>query len=91
MRVKDLLELLDHADPEATVVVSLGFYQGSVDAAHAFHLGGSVSRIGRPGTYYGVPVGGHANSTGDSIAFDDNGDFVILEAQAGHISEGADQ
>ncbi len=91
MKVKDLLELLNHADPEATVVVSLGFDQGNVDAAHAIHLGESVAHLGRPGTYYGVPVGGHANSTGDSIAFDDNGDFVILEAQAGHISEEADQ
>lgn len=89
MKAKDLLRLLKHADPEATVILSLGFNQGNVDAYHAIHLGERWAHLGRPGTYYGVPVGGHANSTGDRITVDDNGDFVMLEAQAGHISEEA--
>ena len=79
MKIRELIEKLQACDPEAEVLLSLEFNRANIDPDHIASNASS--------SYACIDLGALANSIGERIAVSDNGDFVILEAQAGHISE----
>lgn len=80
MKIRDLIENLQACDPEAEVLLSLEFNRANLDPDQIIDDGYVKFAF--------VPLGSQANSIDERIAVSDNGGFVILEAQAGHISEG---
>jgi hypothetical protein len=87
MKIRDLIENLQACDPEAEVSLSLEFNRENLDPDQIVDDGNVLFAF--------VPVGSHANSIGERrrrgwpapVVVSDNGDFVILEAQAGHIAD----
>jgi hypothetical protein len=74
MTVKDLIEQLKSCDGDAEVILSLGFSEKELGSDRV--KDGAVP----------VPVDGLVNSLPGRMFVEDNGDFVMVEAQVGHVS-----